>query len=84
MLAQVVKILKTLYVHQVLMGQNCTVGELAKATKIPYSTVRRRLEMASKSKLVECDVVSYKSTGKRVFWLSESGLSWVADTKELM
>lgn len=84
MLAQVMRILKVLYAHQILMGQNCTVGELSRLTKIPYSTVQRRLQMAEKSELVEQEVVGYKSTGKRVFWLNDKGLSWVECSKELL
>jgi len=83
MLDQIVRILKVLYSHQVLLGQNCTVGELARATKIPYSTVKRRLISAEKSKLIESEAVPYKSTGKVVFWLNDDGMDFVECSREL-
>lgn len=84
MLAQVMLILKKLYAVQVLSGENCTVGELSRMSKIPYSTVKRRLRMAKNSDLICEELVSYKTTGKRVFWLTEKGLSWVECSKELL
>lgn len=84
MLEQVLKILKNLYAQQVLLGKISTVGELSKECKIPYSTTKRRLIMAEKSGLVEWELVDYKSTGKRVFWLTEKGLDWVSNCKELL
>jgi len=83
MLAQVARILKQLYARQILLGQNMTVGELAKELKMSYSTVKRRLLMAEKSGLIVQELLPYKATGKRVFWLSEDGLNWVACYKEM-
>lgn len=83
MLAKVMRVLKLLYAHQVLMGENCTVGELSRGTKIPYTTVKRMLEKAEKSQLVEGLVFPYKSTGKRVYSLTPAGLNWVECSKEL-
>lgn len=83
MLASLARILKSIYATQILMGQNVTVGEVSRATKIPYSTVKRRLEMAEKNKLICSDVLPYKTTGKRVFWLSEDGVNWVACWQEM-
>lgn len=83
MLAQVVRILKQAYAVQVLTGQHLTVGELSRYTKIAPSTVRRRLQMARKSRLVDSEYVGYKSTGKQVFWLTEEGMSFVECAKEL-
>lgn len=84
MLQRLARILKTLYAHQVLLGQNCTVGELEKELGIPYSSVKRILEKAENSRLVENQVLPYKSTGKRVFQLTEKGLDWVSCCKELL
>jgi hypothetical protein len=83
MLAQVLRLLKHIYAVQVLTGENVTVGELERATKIPYSTIKRRLAQAEKSDLICYEVVSYKSTGKRVFWLSDKGMNFVECSKEL-
>ena len=84
MLQRLARILKTLYAHQILLGQNCTIGELEKELKIPYSSVKRILERAENSDLVMNQVVPYKSTGKRVFQLTEKGANWVSCCKELL
>lgn len=83
MLEQVARILKQVYAQQILLGQNMTVGEIAKELKMSYSTVKRRLLLAEKSNLVVSEILPYKATGKRVFWLSEDGLNWVSCYREM-
>ena len=60
-----------------------TIGQLSEKTKIPYSTLRRFLTTAENSNLVDCELQPYKSTGRRVFWLNEQGVEWLASWIEL-
>lgn len=83
MLAQVLRILKSIYLAQAGMGQNSTIGEISRSTKIPYSTVKRRLDQAYNSGYVQCEIVSYKTTGKWVFWLTDEGKDFIACSKEM-
>lgn len=83
MLHKLERILKAIYTPQALMGQNSTIGEVEKTTKIPYSTIRRYLDKAIRLGLVETEYHDYKATGKHVFWLSEKGQSFIAQFKEL-
>lgn len=78
MLHRVMVVLKALYRRTIFFLDPITIGELVRSTGLPYSTVRRRLETAQNSELVDSEIRPYKSTGKRVFWLTEKGMDWVS------
>lgn len=78
MLHRVMVVLKALYRRTIFFLDPITIGELVRSTGLPYSTIRRRLETAQNSGLVESEIRAYKTTGKRVFWLTEKGLEWVS------
>lgn len=65
-------------------GEHPTVGQVAKASKAPYSTVKRYLEKAEKLNLVESGKVEYKTTGKRVYTLTERGHEFLSQFRELL
>lgn len=61
-----------------------TIGETAKDAELPKSTVRRHLETLAKEGYLTCEIVSYKSTGKRVYFVTEKGLEASKDKKAWM
>lgn len=83
MLHKVMWILKVMRSHTILSLEPMTIGELSRISKKPYSSVRRWLEIALNSELVEFDERPYKATGKRVFWITEKGFDWLEGYREL-
>lgn len=77
MLHKVMVVLKTLQAQQIVSGEKVTIGEISRMSKIPKTTVRRLLGIAENSNLVDCETVNYKSTGKRVFWITATGGQWL-------
>ena len=84
MLHKIMAILKTMRNHIVFSFAPMTVGELARWSKKPYSTVKRALEKAEASGLVEKEFRPYKSTGQWVYWITEKGFDWLADYREIV
>jgi len=77
MLHKVMKVIKAMMLLYVISPEKMTVGEIARWTHLPYSSVKRYLEIARNSELVECEKVAYKTTGKYVYWTTEKGLAWL-------
>lgn len=84
MLHKVMLSLKSLYRLQMLSLEPQTVGELARESKIPYTSLKRNLSRAMNSELVDCELRPYKRTGKYVYWLTDKGIDWVKDYRELI
>jgi DNA-binding PadR family transcriptional regulator len=83
MFTKVVKATKAIYGTDAISGASPTVGELAKACKTSYSTMRRTLMFAQKHGLVSCEAVAYKTTGKYIFSLTDEGKNFVLKNLEL-
>lgn len=83
MLHKVMFTLRTLRTFRFEGLQVATVGEIAKRAKMPYSSVRRYLQIARNSGLIDCEFLDYKATGKRVFWLTRKGIDWLNGYREL-
>lgn len=83
MLHKVMLVLKATLARTIFLLDPITVGEVSRSTKIPYTSVRRYLEIAERSELVESEIRPYKATGKRVYWLTEKGIVWVNGYREL-
>jgi hypothetical protein len=77
MLHKIMVILAKMRAYYVQRLQPVTIGELARFANKPYSSVKRWLEIAENSGLIESDIRPYKSTGKRVFWLTDKGFVWL-------
>jgi DNA-binding transcriptional ArsR family regulator len=76
-------VLKSLYARTIFFLDPVTAGELVRSTKMSYSSVRRYLEIARNSGLIDSEVHPYKATGKHVYWLTEKGIEWVSGYREL-
>lgn len=83
MLHKVMIVLRAMRALYFKIWRKMSIGEISRAAKIPYSTTRRLLDKAFNSDLVDCEIVDYKSTGKRVFWLTDKGIDWLASYREL-
>lgn len=83
MLHKVMLTLRALRTLQFETLQKVTVGEISKRSRMSYSSVRRYLQTALNSELVDCEMQDYKKTGKRVFWLTEKGIDWLIGYREL-
>jgi len=83
MFEKVLKALMAVYATDAIAGCSPTVGELAKACKTSYSTMRRTLIFAEKVQLVEARTVDYKTTGKYLFSLTDQGRVFVLSNLEL-
>ena len=84
MLHKVMRVLKSMLLLYTISPQKMTAGELQHWLGLSYSSVRRYLEIAQNSGLVDSELMPYKSTGKHVFWITEKGLEWVHSYRELI
>jgi len=56
-------------------GGQATIGEVEKRINLSRSTIRRHLEALVSDGCLNCEIVEYKSTGKRVYMLTAKGES---------
>lgn len=75
--------LKAISLHNVFNDRAATVGEIAKRTGYSKSTARRTLQKLETWGYVRCELQDYKSTGKRVYWLTADGIDWLKNYRSM-
>jgi len=84
MLHRMILIIKALSVFSVVGESRVTAGMLSDYTKIPYSTVRRTLDVMQTRGLVKQSFSLYKSTGKWVFSVTQKGSELMLSQLEML
>lgn len=82
-LQKIMRVLKAMSLLYAISPQKMTAGEVSKWTGLPYASVRRYLQCAQNSELVDSELTDYKSTGKHVFWMTGKGLDWLQGYREM-
>lgn len=62
-----------------MTGEMCTIGEVAKRINLSKSTTRRLMIELTNQGLLWCDYVPYKSTGVRLYKLTDEGHIYLSE-----
>lgn len=76
--------LKAVRLYNLFHDRGATIGEVSKRIGYSKSTTRRVLIQLVNWGYLSFEMEEYKSTGRRVYNMTEEGYIWLADYRELI